>query len=323
MLFAGLAAAAQPTDTSAPEDSHPLPEVQVTASKLDRQTLNRVAMHFAKIHGATNPIIHQIGRWRMNVCPRVTGLQPAASAYILRRVTEVARSVGAPTPKGSKACKITSEFASVEIVFTADPQQLLNRVAKDYPVLLGSSRSAGDATFAHAIQSWYVTGTRQMDGWQPMIGLENVSAELEQELDASTPRGTIAPDGARVDPAYGEGFAGYGSVRGYFTKGLTSEILQVFIVVDSAKVAKDSMSSIADYIAMLALTRVSLLDGCSELPSIMDLLSSGCEDRQKPEALTESDTAYLKALYSSDLEQNLNLEQGELRDRMVTAITGR
>jgi hypothetical protein len=31
----------------------------------------------------------------------------------------------------------------------------------------------------------------------------------------------------------------------------------------------------------------------------------------------------VEALHSSDLEKNLNLEQGDMRNRMVTAIAGR
>jgi hypothetical protein len=145
---------------------------------------------------------------------------------------------------------------------------------------------------------------------------------LQLGVDASTPPGVIASDGARVDPAYGGGYAGFGSAASYFTHGFTSELLQVFILVDTNKVAGDSLSSISDYIAMLALTRMSSLDDCSKLPSIIDLLSSGCGKREKPMALTETDTAYLKALYSANLEKTLNLEQGDIRDKMVTAITG-
>jgi hypothetical protein len=145
---------------------------------------------------------------------------------------------------------------------------------------------------------------------------------LQQGVDASTPAGAVAGDGARIDPAYGGGYAGFGNAASYFTKGFTSEFLQVLVVVDTRKIATDSLSSISDYISMLALTRTESLDGCSELPSIIDLLSSGCGRRAKPLALTATDTAYLKALYSADLEKNLNLEQGDMRDRMVTTITG-
>jgi hypothetical protein len=52
MLGAALAAAAQPADQSAPQDSGQLQEVQVTASKLDRHRLKRVAIQFVELHAA-------------------------------------------------------------------------------------------------------------------------------------------------------------------------------------------------------------------------------------------------------------------------------
>jgi hypothetical protein len=42
----------------------------------------------------------------------------------------------------------------------------------------------------------------------------------------------------RVGPAYGGGYKGIGSSGNRFTKALRSEFLQLFVVVDSAKVAK-------------------------------------------------------------------------------------
>ncbi|HEV2700221.1 MAG TPA: hypothetical protein VGV09_01220 [Steroidobacteraceae bacterium] len=316
--MAQRAAAAQPAESAASQDAQSLAEVLVTAAKLPRETLKRIASQFVKSHAAVNPVIHQIGRWSTALCPRVTGLKPAASAFVMKRVTGVARSIGAPASQVGKGCPV-----NLEIVFTAEPQQLLNHIAKAYPSLLGSSRTPGDAIARRAVQSWYTTGTKAPDGWSPPIGDEAAMAVLQMGVDMSTPPGGIARDGARVDPAYGEGFAGFGRPGSYFTQGLSSEFLQVLVIVDSGKIAQDSLSSVADYVAMLALTRVNLLDGCSELPSILDLLSSGCGQRQKPAGLTDTDTAYLKALYASDLEKRLNLEQGDIRDRMVTAIAGR
>jgi hypothetical protein len=318
-LLRPSAATAQPTDLSAPQDSHSLQEVRVTASKLDRRTLKRVAIQFVKLHGAVSPVIHQIGRWRADVCPRVTGLYAGAAAFVSRRVKEVARSVGAPTPRVGQKCTV-----NVEIVFTPQPQQLLNHIAKVYPALLGSSRSSGDTTFHHAIQSWYLTGTRAVEGWNPPTDAGDAGKlmAIQEEIDESTP-GVDRGGGLRVDPSYGQGFAGFGLAGSYVTKGLTSEFLHVLVIVDTHKVAGDSLRSISDYIAMLTLTRMGSLDGCNELPSIIDLLSSGCGSSTKPQALTAADTAYLTALYSSDLEMNLNIEQGDMRDRMVTSIMGR
>ena len=128
---------------------------------------------------------------------------------------------------------------------------------------------------------------------------------------------------SKIDPNYGSGDQPAGLTGSYFTKGLTSELRHVLIIVDRGKVASLSVRAIADYVAMLSLTHMGSLDTCSELPSIIDLLSSGCGERGKPTSLTDADTAYLKALYSSNRETNLNLEQGEMRDRMIKTILGK
>lgn len=124
---------------------------------------------------------------------------------------------------------------------------------------------------------------------------------------------SFAAGGAHLDPPYGQGFLSPGLTGSYFTKGLTREPLHLLVIVDTRKVAADSLRSISDYIAMLALTRMGSLDGCSELPSSIDLLSSSCGSTTKPQALTAADTAYLEALYSSDLEANLTIEQRDMR----------
>jgi hypothetical protein len=87
-------------------------------------------------------------------------------------------------------------------------------------------------------------------------------------------------------------------------------------------VSQYSLAAIADYIAMLALTHASL-GGCSELPSIIDLLSADCGARPLPQSITAADASYLKALYSSNLEMKVSLERGEIHDRMLRDISNR
>jgi hypothetical protein len=273
---------------------------------------------------AASPVINQIGRWRTDMCLRVTGLNPAGSAFVLHRVIQIAQSVDAPTRSAGKKCPV-----NVEIVFTPQPQGLLDHIAKAYPMLLGSSRSAGDTIFHRAIQSWYLTGTRAVDGVNlPDSSFGNAytcQCTPTEKADMQIEQGIPPPlsTGLTVDVPGSDGTTVTGLAGSYFTKGLTSEFIHVLIIVDTRKVAGNSLRSLSDYIAMLALTRIGSLDGCNELPSIIDLLSSGCGEREKPQALTDADTAYLKALYSADLEANLNIEQGDMRDRMVKVIMGR
>jgi hypothetical protein len=100
-----------------------------------------------------------------------------------------------------------------------------------------------------------------------------------------------------------------------------SEFVYVTVIADAHALVEYRLQAVADYIAMLVLTRTAL-DGCSELPSIIDLLSPDCGARARPQGITEADTAYLTALYSSNLELKVNLEKGEMRSRMLKSLEG-
>jgi hypothetical protein len=310
MLIAPSTVAAEPAAESAPQNKDRPPEVVVVGPKLDQHTLSGVAMRFVESHAAVNPAIHQMSRWRVGLCPSVTGLTPAANAFVVGRVEEVARSVGERARGVDQKCEV-----NVEIVFTSEPQQLVDHIAKTFPVLLGSSRSVGDTAFSRPIQPWYLTGTTSTAGFKPPIE----GADLLLRLSDAESKSSVE----KVDPDYGSGDQPSGLTGSYFTKGLTSELRHVLLIVDRGKVATLSVRAIADYVAMLSLTRMGSLDTCSELPSIIDLLSSGCGEREKPTSLTDADEAYLKALYSSNREANLNLEQADMRDRMTKTILGK
>jgi hypothetical protein len=103
--------------------------------------------------------------------------------------------------------------------------------------------------------------------------------------------------------------------------GLRSEFLHVLIIADSGQVAGYSLRSIADYAAMLSLTRMAQLENCAPLSSITDLLANGCTT-PAADALTAADRAYLKALYTANLEKNLNVERGDLHEQMMRQIEG-
>ncbi len=312
------AESAAPSQTEGPAAQNPesLDQVTVAASKLKKRTLDRIASRFVQSHAAPSGSIQQIGRWRDVVCPKTTGLEPIYDQLVSQRILNVAQSVGAPIPRPRRKCRV-----DVEIVFTSQPQALLNHVARDYPVLLGSFRKAGDTTFRHAIEAWYLTGSRSTEGINPPIeglGAEQTSGDMQ--VMPGTPEPFLS--GVVVDQPDGRGTAPSGMPGSHLGRSLESELLHVFVIVDSGGVAGYSLRSVSDYIAVLALTKMSSLDTCSSLPSIIDLLSQDCGAQSKPQAITVADTAYLKALYSSDLEMNLNVERGDVRDRMVSAIAG-
>lgn len=316
----GIAGSAEPpANPPANPASHELDEVVVSAQKYDRRTLEHVIIpRFVQSHGEPTPTIGQVGRWRQPVCPQTTGLQPAFAEFVTRRIVTAAQSVGAPSKGIDAKCAV-----NIEIVFTPTPQELLNHIAGKYPALLGSVRTKNDTKFTRAIQTWFLTGTKSMAGWTPPVGGLDTppSPGGDNAISASEP--LHSDPGMQVDAPNGQGSSPGGLAGSRLGSSLRSEFLHALVIVDSHKVEGLPIAAVADYVAMVALTRVSALDTCSELPSIIDLLSSTCGDRPHPDSITVADTAFLKALYRSDLEMKLNIEQGEMHDRMLAVLEQR
>jgi hypothetical protein len=82
---------------------------------------------------------------------------------------------------------------------------------------------------------------------------------------------------------------------GHVSTGVHSFVLFTLVVVDGRKTLGYPLGAISDYIAMLTLSQVRLIDGCGELPSILDLMASACK-REKPRSITAADLAFLRAL---------------------------
>ena len=193
-------------------------------------------------------------------------------------------------------------MTNTDIIFSDSPQELLDRIARKSPELLGYSQRPADLrTLHHPIEARYLTGTRSF-------------TTLTTSVDGHTP--TIR-SGLQIDNQWDPVIGQAGSHLGHHNR---SEFARVTVIVDTSALREHSLQSIADYIAMLVLTRTGL-DGCNALSSILDLLSPDCGARPPPHH-TGADLAYLKALYASNLEVRLNLERGELHDRMLRAIKG-
>jgi hypothetical protein len=306
VAYAGTAAA----DPRGPQSNsqEPLQEVTVTARKLDQRRLDKVIIPgFVKSHGAPSFRSNQVSRWRGGpsvICPGTVGLKPAAVDYVSRRIIAVAAQVGAPTAVYGH-CK-----ATVEVIFTADPQAQVNYLGRTYRELLGhEGKSLKELlTVRHQIQAWYTTATSSVASSEAGIGWV-----IDTDGPYFDPTNPLVPYPVNTQETGSASRLSVGAVSGF---------LNVLVVVDARQVSEHSLGSIADYIAMLVLTRTSI-DGCSELPSIVDLLSADCAGRAPPDSITTADSAYLKALYTADLENNLNLEQNDMHDRMSREVLGR
>ncbi len=289
------------SNTAGPSAAEPLQEVTVTAQRaLGHKELAHAVSSFVQSHAAPGGRIQQIGRWYNKVCPLVTGLQPAANDFVAREVLDMARGVGAPAGTTGKKCD-----ANVEIVFTRQPQALLDHIAKSYRIVLGyypRSQVAEALKFNRPIQAWYETATRSLNDHPGVVdGQISPQAQLDSDLTAI-------------------GWQPSGSAESLLSHGQLSEFAHILIIADSSEIERYSLRSIADYVALLSLTRMAQLDKCAPLPSITDLLAHDCA---APEEMTAADRAYLKGLYSANLDKFINLEQGDVHERMMRQMEGK
>jgi len=275
-----------------------LPNVTVTAPRppTAQQLAGPSVPHFIAHHAALSVALGQLTRWRTPVCPVVSGLSPGFNEFIATRLRAIAASAGAPVASDSH-CRV-----NIEILFTTQPQVAMDAIAKAYPDMLGMhyhSQMTQLKEVTHPIQGWYVTATRGQ--WGGRAGDQTWAHNMwgpNDLLAAGTVPG-CAP-GSRLSTE------------------CTSEIVNVFIVADTGKVAGYPVGSISDYVAVVALSMVQSLDVCDPLPSILDLMSPSCRSHDKPDAITAGDLALLKALYRADLKLVPDLEKGNIQAQMMS-----
>lgn len=294
------AANAQPADV--PES------VTVTGQKAPPE---EVIKGFVQSYAASAPALGKMAKWVRPVCPVTTGLTQAMNKLVNDRVRAVAAMAGAPVAED------VSCGANIDIVFTRNPQVLLNQVRKANPVLLGfHSEAQADkiAAVLFPIQAWYTTetederGLRQVDNAQDRHGSDMV---IPAGTNPACPQGcTLNFPNARTMNISG----------GRITNSLSSQFFHVMVVIDLDKIHGLEIGSLADDVSVLALAQPQAFDACLTPPSITNLMSPGCA--QKPKGVTDMDVAYLRALYRLDTAKIFSSQKSEIAYRMKKSLEG-
>ena len=236
----------------------------------------------------------KVARWEEPICPSMTGEKPNVSAFVTEHVAAVAAAVGAPV-NSNKSC-----VANIQIVFTTEPQALLDNVRQNAADYIGYASSSSVlvkmATVTYPVQAWYATGVRDLRG--------------RYTIDSGRDRGD-------------SGSANSGGVTGtHLADGQRSAIHHVLIVVDPAKLQGQDIVPLSDYIAVLALAQIGSPDNCRPLPSITNMLAPACE--RKATSLTANDLAYLHGLYGMDADRlQLVNQKNDIAGRMAEALGAR
>jgi hypothetical protein len=250
-------------------------EITVTGSRL-----SRVVRDFIDMATMPSPI-GQVSRWKIPICPRTTGMRPAFTDFVTKRIRDIARDIGAPV-NDTESCS-----PNLQIIFTEHPQAMLDTIHTKLPELLGyhyAPQARELATVTHPIQGWYATGSRDRNN-QLMV-------------DDPYAMNTATVEGSRL------------------RTGLRSEFISVTVVVDMAAAENQEIGSITDHVAMLAFAQAKAFERCHDVPSITNMLLD-CDADLKAVALTTYDRAYLKALYAiNDRDTARHLLSGDIAFQM-------
>ena len=325
LISLGLAASietaiAQPAPQSLaakPAFALPPESITVIAVKPSDATIKS----YVETRAVQTRVAGSIPRWITGVCPATVGLGDTYTKYISQRICEIAKAVGAPVNSNS-SCR-----PNIQVLFTQNPQLLLDNVRKEKPRYLGyyNNESQADqlAKVTHPIQAWYTTTTIDMDGGQAVDdgachsgGVE--LGDVAPSLSLSLPNGK-SPDGPyRATPHPTPCAIAVHATGSRLNDGTGSGFFHVLIVAEPAKLLDYEVGPLADYITMLALSQPASLDSCQELPSISNLLVKGCT--AAPAKITDGDLAYLQGLYSISSSGGVATQYNQLHYAMKKVL---
>ena len=297
-----VAPGANPSTSPEIPDPTVMPPTPPTSQELAGDSLSEFIMHHATVHYVSTGTARNLARWRggkQSICPLTVGLNPTYNAFVTARLRALATYVGAPV-QSDPQCK-----TNVQILFTNNPQASMDGVIKWATTAFGVRYSGGMKDLIayssdHPIQGFYLAtrgGAIVLNTDVALVGLDvlPVWPRVEQKYLSNDSIGT------RLGGGSGSGIG----------------IGVVLLVVDTTKLGRYSIGTLADYLAMLTLSVAQSPDHCDPLPSILDLMASSCGTRQGPATITAGDLAFLKALYYLNTGLGPSLSRDAIHDNMM------
>ncbi len=245
-------------------------------------------------------LLNAIARWQAPICPDFKGLAPQYVTVMETRFRTIAGEAGARS--GDKGCK-----PNLVVVVTRQPQAYLDEIHAGNVDVLGYH---GVTTITHPVQAWYVTGMKDIRG--------KVFIDKDSSLALDCPSGDCYGGPVRISNA---NTAPVDDVGGWRAATKSRAIcLYATVIVDAAATARYQVGEMADYVAMLALSRTEDYGDCQLMPSITNLMTPNCDDKLKPDRITPTDIAYLRGIYKMDPGAKLLIQQDEIAAEMAASL---
>jgi len=297
-----MSVAGEQTPSATPPSGTTVSGITITAPREPGQTEHELfdrSLNFISSHGQTSHL-GQIARWPEPVCPVSLGLSPQMNQLLADRVERLAFEVGAPQAERQARrrgrCK-----PNIEILFTDQPQALMDLVAKKRNDLLGYHFVANERAvtrIVRPVQAWYLTQTVGGAGGNGSVDVP-ASMGKAQSLDLA-------------DNHMPGGCAGSA-----FTSCLSSQFVNVLVVADANALSGRKIGPVADYIALISIAQFKTLETCDSAPTLLDMFTPACADRSVADAPAKQDISYLKALYAGPSSLKLWMQKSLIAERMA------
>lgn len=291
-----FATASEPAGPAKAATSTDLSGVTVTGPQAPSPVVN-AASQFVRSHVPTSRN-EQYARFHDPICVKVIGMPAEFDAFVAQRIVELARAVNAPIDP-SASCS-----PNVDVIFSSEPQAQLSDIAKRRDVLFGyylHSEIKKLTTFSRPVQSWYLTRSRDTHG-------DNILELYDPAPCVSSPKGICDLKAPALT----------GRAGSRLGNDMSSELVHSLVIADANKLSGEKIGAVADYIAVLALSRWQGLERCNSMSTILNLMADGCEG--PPDAATPGDLAMLRGLYMVASREAGALQRAEIAGRLQTAL---
>jgi hypothetical protein len=229
-------------------------------------------------------------RWEAAVCPMVVGMTRPAGEFVLRRLSEMARESGVPLAKEN--CKHPNLF----VIVATNPETFLKLWWRRQPRMYNTGPGIAPVRRfiekSRPIRVWYNIGSGAL--------ANEISGLLTASVDA------------------GLGTVDYPIVRGPSTGASTllkfpvvRSIGSAIVVIDPAQVDQLNIGQFADYIAMVSFVEVNQDADLGANSTILNLFATS--SAAAPLEMTRWDKALLRALYTSEHGNRMQMSQMETR----------
>jgi TPR repeat protein len=277
-----------------------LPTIQIEAPRDLRRQVDQFVTSMV-----VQPRDESLMRWNMPICPVAEGLPRMFTEFIQTRISQIARSAGAPV--AGKGCA-----PNFYVFATLHPDQLLKRFLAQNPQMYSTENGVAPVKrFLHSrrpVRVWY-NALLGCPG-----GISDRALLAPAQLNSVT---APYPGMGGAQPATGLGPVHCGNGLDTRTAyGVVRSIVSVFIVVDMKRVRGVTTRQLANYVAIAGLADISLDAQAGSVPSILRLFQ---HPKHPPRGLSAWDRALLHSLYNT--EQSSFLQVSDMEMAVVNRFT--